>query len=117
MKRWIHTSTDNVKSGFYMTIGNKGIFLESNKRNLTKKIVRDFINKVCDIKNVGDKIRQSALYDEATLKDFQRRITRANLEHRVTDKVSFYSLYGDGFTENFPEDEFERSVIFDISRE
>ena len=111
MKRWIHATTELEEQGFLLNVGNKDFFYRSNASNTTDKIVRIFINKVCDVKGVGDAIRQSALYNEATLKDFKRRIQKATLEHIVTDKVSYYKISGKGFSSSFPEDEFDQWVV------
>lgn len=119
MKRLISASEEGTTTykGFTMNIRNKEIFLVSDKAYLTDKIVRDFINTVCDMKNVGDSIRNSALYDTATLKDFKYRIQKATCSHIVTDKVDYYTIQGKNFTESFPSDEFKTSVIFKYARE
>lgn len=116
MKRWIHTAEDLTDStpGFLFNFGNRDIFLRSNKSNLTSKIVRDFINIACDLRNVGDAIREKALYDEATLKDFRSRITKAELE-QVSD--DWYRISGRNFTFNFPKEDFDRDVIVRDARE
>ena len=69
MKRYIHATTDIDGPGFLFNLGNKDFFYKSDATNITDKIVRKFINAVCDMKGVGDSIRQSALYNEATFKD------------------------------------------------
>ena len=111
MKRLIYASeTIESYNGFYFTAGRDGYFLKSEMTNLTDKIIRRFINAVCDRKGVGDKIRESALYDPATLKDFRRRIDKATLEHKVSDKADWYTLSGRGFTVNSPKEEFEKEM-------
>ena len=108
MKKYIRCSEDNgIREGFWFDFGNRAIFLQSNSVNITDNIARKFINAVCDVRNVGDKIRKSALYDEATLKDFKRRIYRATVE----DKGSYMSAYGKNWTMNFPYEDWEREVI------
>ena len=111
MKRWIRCSEEPIQTGFYFVAGNKGFFLESDASNITDNIARRFINAVCDFRNVGDKIRQSALYNADALKDFKRRITRATLEHIDTGKITYWSIRGHGFTENFPEEDFANDII------
>ena len=108
MKRYIHSSEDNaIREGFWFDFGNKAIFLESDSVNVTDKLARKFINKVCDVRNVGDEIRQKALYDRATLKDFKRRIYKATVE----DKGSYMSAYGKNWTMNFPYEDWYSEVI------
>lgn len=119
MKRWMHTSTHTIDAstgdseiynGFWFTYRSSGIFLKSDATNITDAIARKFINQVCDYKGVGDAIRKQALYSPDTLKDFKRRIDKATLEHKDTGKITYWSIRGNGFTENWPEDEFEDAV-------
>ena len=113
MKRYIHLSNEVEKPelGFLFEIGNRAIFIKSEMSNLTDRIVRRFINEVCDLKGVGDSIRQSALYNETTLKDFRRRIEKATLEHIETPAVEYYKISGKNFSLSFPVDDFEEQVI------
>ena len=114
MKRYLRCTSDVVSEvdGFLFESGKHALFLENSGSNLTDKIVRKFINKVCDIRGVGESIRSSALYNEATLKDFKRRISKATLQERVLNNgVHFFSISGSGFTLNFPEEEFDDAVI------
>lgn len=104
--------------GFTFNFGRKEIFVKSDNQNLTNRIIRDFINIVCDIKGVGDAIRKKALYDEATLKDFRRRIMKGTLEHHVTaNGTEYYSISGKDYSWSYPADEFEDSVIVMTARE
>ena len=114
MKRYIQSSYQPgyVKQGFLFTFGNRTLFLESDMKNLTDNIIRKIINKCCDIKGVGDSIRQSALYDPATLKDFRRRIDKCSLIVRQLDNGNmFYTIAGDNFSFNYPEEDFDEEVI------
>lgn len=112
MKKVIYASEIlEAKDGFLFEFRNKAIFLESDQRNVTDRIARKMINAVCDLKQVGDKIRQAALYDKATLSDFKRRIDRAYLEKKDTGKIIMYTISGNGFTMSFPEEDFESDVI------
>ena len=111
MKRWIHASGDLVQDGFFFVLGNKGIFLRSNSKNLTKKILRDLINTVCDIKNVGDAIREAALYNDATLEDFRRRTVKATLQKVDTGKVEYYSIRTPNSISNYPIEDFSRDIV------
>jgi len=112
MKRYVRSAEIlESYSGFYFVAGNRGIFLKSNMSNITDRIVRQFINAVCDMRGVGDKIRESALYSEATLKDFKRRIDRAELIHNDTGKITYWTIKGNNFQDNFPEEDFERDII------
>lgn len=109
----IHASEDPEKeiyNGFWFTYRNSGIFLKSDATNITDAVARKFINAVCDMKGVGDAIRQSALYSQDTLKDFKRRIDRATLEHKDTGKITYWSIKGNGFAESWPEEDFEDAV-------
>ena len=99
-------------NGFYMTIGNKGIFYENTGINITDKVARKFINCICDYKNIGDAMRRKALYNAPTLKDFKKRICRAKVEERITDNgYRYYSIHGDNFTANYPVADFENDII------
>lgn len=108
MKRWIHAAEDiDIQSGFFFTFKDKGIFLADNGQYLTDKIIRKFINAVCDIRSVGDKIRESALYDKATLADFRRRIDKAELEKKSWG----YIIKGKNFSASYPQEDFEKDII------
>lgn len=111
MKRWIHSATDNtIYSGFLFEYKDKAVFLKSQKTLIRDDIVRIFINYLCDLRGVADNVRQAALYDKPTLQDFRRRVSRATLECKDTGNIIFYTISGNGFTLNFPEDEFEKTV-------
>lgn len=98
--------------GFYMTFSNKGIFLEDEGTNITDKIARKFINWVCDYKDIGEGIRKKALYDNATLKDFKKRINKADLIKCITENgYNYYSIKGNNFTVNYPVDDFKKDII------
>ena len=99
------------RQGFYFTFRDRGIFLVSDNTNLTAKIIRKIINVVCDIQEVGDSIRRAALYNEATLKDFRRRIDKASLIYHDTGKVQYYTIKGNNFSCNYPVADFEREII------
>ena len=111
MKRLVYSSSEVSESGFLFEAGKKAYFYKSNLSNITDKIARKFINAVCDERGVGDKIRQSALYDSATLDDFKRRISNAVLEEHDTGKIKYFTIRGKYFTLNFPEEDFEQDVI------
>lgn len=114
MKRYIRAYSEVVdtQKGFLFEFKNHALFYVSDAQNITDKIARTFINKVCDIRGVGDSIRNSALYDAAALKDFKRRIDKAELiETRLSNGKKFYIIRGNGFSLNFPEDDFNREVI------
>lgn len=112
MKRYIRFSTNGGPvAGFLFEFGNRAIFIKSNITKVTDKVVRCVINCLCDIKNVSDSIRQGALYNQDTLRDFRRRIAKATLEHVETPSVEYYRISGKDFTLNFPEDDFRRDVI------
>ena len=112
MKRYIHADVNSeVSTGFLFNLGSKDFFWKSDATNVTDKIARVFINAVCDLKGVGDKIRQSALYNEATLKDFKRRIIRATLEHRDTGEITYWVINEPNGSSSFPEDDFDKDVI------
>ena len=112
MKKYIHCAdTLEYYDGFYFTVGNHAFFLKSEATNLTEKIIRKFINAVCDLKGVGDAIREKALYDKATLADFRRRISKCTLEHVNTGKITYWSVKGDGMISSFPEEDFKNEVI------
>ena len=114
MKRYICSSTAlEFKEGFLFNAGNKDFFLESNSANITDKIARKFINALCDLRNVGDALRETSLYDPATLKDVKRRIEKATLEHKDTGKVTYWTItmcHGNCIS-NFPEEDFAKYVI------
>lgn len=107
----IRANSSYTKQGFWFEIGRKGYFYEIDQHNITDKIVRKFINAVCDERGTGDSIRRKALYDKPTLEDFKRRIGRATLQYKDTDFVEYYTVSGNGFTLNFPCEDFENEVI------
>ena len=111
MKRWIHASDDSdIQNGFLFEQGDRAFFLVTDSKNLTEKVIRKFINAVCDLRNIGDKIREASLYDKATLNDFRRRIDKAQLERTPYG----YKISGSSFTISYPEGDFEEEVtIFD----
>ena len=114
MKRYIRSNSNIVSEieGFLFERGKYVLFLNNPSSNLTDKIARKFINKICDIRGVGDSIRQSALYSADTLKDFKRQIVKATLyEKELSNGQHFMSISGSGFTLNFPEEEFNNEVI------
>ena len=112
MKWYVRSSEElDIKQGFFFEFKNRAIFLVSDSANITDKIARKFINVVCDLRQVSDSIRNAALYDGATLKDFKKRIDRATLERINTGKIVYYTIKGKGFTLCFPEDEFKETVI------
>lgn len=99
-------------NGFLFEFGNKAIFLESKNVNLTKKDIRRVINTVCDYRDIPKEQRGKFLYNEDCIKDFRRRINKAELEKRTTDNgYQYYSIHGRYFTMNMPLEDFERDVI------
>ena len=112
MKRYIRCSEVlEDSSGFYFTVGNHAFFLKNDAINLTEKIIRKFINALCDLRGVGDAIRQKALYDKATLNDFRRRISKCTLQHLDTGKITYWSISGPGMIASYPEEDFKNEVI------
>lgn len=89
------------------------LLLISDSRNLTEKVIRKLINKVCDLKGAGDSIRQAALYDKDTLDDFRRRIEKVSVIQKTFDNGNkWYTIAGDDFQCNYPsEEEFNDEVI------
>ena len=111
MKRYIHSSELlECYPGFYFTVGNLAFFLKSDAHNLTDKLIRKFINALCDKKGVGDAIRQKSLYDKPTLEDFRRRISKCDLNHLDTGKVTYWSITNSGMTASYPEEDFAKEV-------
>ena len=94
-------------SGFYSSVGNKGIFIADDNAKVTDRVARKMINAICDLKGVGDKIRQAALYDKPTLADVKYRTSKANLSHVDTGKTTYWSVSGKGFTINNPEEDVD----------
>lgn len=114
MKRYVRAYSEvlDTQKGFLFEFKNYALFYVSDSQNITDKIARVFINKVCDIRGVGDSIRNSALYDAAALKDFKHRIDKAELvETRLGNGKKFYTIRGNGFSLNFPEEDFQNEVI------
>lgn len=112
MKRYIYSSElIECYHGFYFTIGNLAFFLKSDAHNLTDKLIRKFINAFCDKQGVSDAIRQKSLYDKPTLEDFRRRISKCDLNHIDTGKITYWSITGRGMIVNYPEEDFKREVI------
>ena len=102
----------NTKVGFYMTMGDKGLFYESDGTNITDKVARAFINAICDYKGIGDAIRKKSLYDKPTLIVFKRRIDKAIIEEHITDSgYKYYSIKGNNFTANYPVNDFNKDII------
>lgn len=111
MKRYIRSNTIETTEGFFLEVGNRAIFFKTEGVNITDRVIRKFINTICDIKGVGNNIRQAALYDKPTLADFRRRITKAVLEEVNNPGFHYFSVKGKNFTLNFPEDDFQREVV------
>lgn len=114
MKRYIRSDYEitDEKRGFVLEFRRNALFYESDMQNITDKIVRQFIKKVAEINNVSDAIRDAALYDQAALKDFKRKIDKATLvEKDLSNGKKFYTISGNGFSMNFPEDDFNKEVI------
>ena len=95
-------------NGFLMNIGNKDLFLISEKKNITDDIARAFINKICDIRNKPVELKERALNDKPTLNDFKRRIDKATLEH----KNEYDSVVGKNFMLSIPNEEKDSLIIF-----
>lgn len=95
-------------NGFLMNIGNKDLFLISEKKNITDDIARAFINKICDIRNKPVELKERALNDKPTLNDFKRRIDKATLEH----KTQYDSVVGKNFMLSIPNEEKDSLIIF-----
>jgi len=101
-----------MMKGFYMTLGNKGLFYEYDGINITDKIARAFINKICDYKQIGDGIRKKSLYDAITLQVIKKRICKATIEENITQSgIIYYTIKGDNFTENYPKVDYENDII------
>lgn len=114
MKRYVRAEAEiaYTRPGFVMETGRFALFYESDAAYLTDKIVRQFIRKVAEIKGASDAIRDAALYNEAALKDFRRRIDKASLtKKRLGNGKNFYTIAGKEFSLNFPEVDFSREVI------
>ena len=98
--------------GFYMTVGDKGLFYKNDGTNITDKVARAFINAICDYKGIGDAIRKKSLYDKPTLTDFKRRIDKAIIEEHITDSgYTYCSIKGNNFTACYPVPDFESDII------
>ena len=95
-------------NGFLMNIGNKDLFLISEKKNITDDIARAFINKICDIRNKPVELKERALNDKPTLNDCKRRIDKATLEH----KNEYDSVVGKNFMLSIPNEEKDSLIIF-----
>lgn len=100
-------------NGFLMNIGNKDLFLISEKKNITDDIARAFINKICDIRNKPVELKERALNDKPTLNDFKRRIDKATLEHKKTQNGYEYdSVVSKNFMLSIPNEEKDSLIIF-----
>lgn len=114
MKRYIRSETEIVyeRAGFVMEAKRHAFFYESDMTNLTDKIIRQFIKKIAEVNGASEAIRDTALYDEATLKDFRRRIDKATLtKKKLGNGKNFYTISEKEFSMNYPQEDFMNEVI------
>lgn len=101
-----------MKNGFAMVLGNKELFLISEKKNITTEIAQAFISKACELRNKSLEIKEKALHDDSVLKHFKFWINKATLsEEKTFDGLEYYHIEGKGFIINTPKSD-NSTVIF-----
>lgn len=95
-----------IANGFLLTAGNKDYFLISENKNITDKIAKKFINKICALKKITNK--EIYLSNADLLKDFKYRIDNATLENKET----YYLITGKNFSISIPDNDMDDLIIF-----
>lgn len=97
--------------GFYMTAGRKGYFYRTDNTKRTTTVINAFIETIATVNNRPQDLIDRAKKDKATQEDFRRRISAATLEKKETPTIIFYTINGNNFTENFPEEDFNNEIV------
>ena len=96
--------------GYYLVAGNKAYFLKTDTTRKTSKIIYDFIDLIGKHRNLSSDLIERAKQDQFTIDDFRRRLSAATIEKKQLPTITFYTIQGKNFIENFPEDDFKKSV-------
>ena len=102
----------NKMTGFFMTVGNKGIFLESSLEKKSKTVVEGMIDAIGKLKGAAAEVIAQCKADRQSYEKIQYDMTKATLEYITTQGgYQYMSIYGDNFTENFPPENYGDVVI------
>lgn len=97
--------------GFYMVAGRKGYFYRTDNTKRTTTVINAFIETIATTNNRPQDLIDRAKKDKATQEDFRRRISAATLEKKELPTIIFYTINGNNFSENFPEEDFNNEIV------
>ena len=99
------------KYGFFMEAGNRGFFLETTATKRTSGLIKKLIEEIGKKYNRPTEVIEAAKNDNATIKDFQRRTSRATLEEITTENgYKYFRIMGDYFNFAYPPEDFTREI-------
>lgn len=97
---------------FMLTVGDKYYLMQTVRQNVNDSVAKEFIKKICEVKNKGDDLRDRALNDRCTLDDFKRRINRCEYTEVNDDRVHYHKIVGNYFSCSIPNDKADCIIIF-----
>ena len=98
--------------GYYMTVGNKGFFIRTDAEKRTKHIVQCMIQQIAIYRNLCQDWIDRLMQDKQTIDQIRQNMSPAIIKTVTTDNgYKYYSIVGEYFTCNFPEEDFDKDII------
>ena len=97
--------------GYYMVTGNKAWFYKTDAKKKTKAIIYAFIDTIGTHRNVSADLIERCKQDKRTIDDMRYRLSPATIEKKELPTITFYTITGNNFIENFPESDFNDTVF------
>ena len=98
-----------MKNGFFITIGNKGIVLESKLTRKTDRVIDALIDAIGALKGLDAAFIENCKKHEPTRKDVAYKTIRATIE-RMNVSFEAYEIKSKYMTACYPIEDFEREI-------
>lgn len=100
-----------MNKGYYMAVGNKAYFYRTDAKKKTAAVINAFIDTIGTQKNLSIDLIEKCKQDKRTIDDMRYRLSPATIEKKELPTITFYTITGNNFIENFPESDFNNMVF------
>lgn len=97
--------------GYYLALGSKAYFYRTSAKKKTAAVVNAFIDVLGSRKNLSSDLIEQCKQDKRTTYDIKYRLSPATIEKKELPTITFYTITGNNFIENFPESDFNDTVL------
>lgn len=101
---------DRMKTGYFLTAGNKGFFLETNAKRKTAKVVDGMIDTIAKHRGLCEEWKARCKADTETRRRIAYEMSAATLD-RMNTSIEAYRISGENFSACYPADDFRREIV------